>query len=80
MTTTTAALPIGNRLRSVRRQKGMRMLDVAEILDVDETTISRWEIRKGSVPDLYKIQLAALFGCPVGDLFMFTAPDVEDPA
>ncbi len=62
MTTFAAAL------RSVREARGWSQYRLAKHLDVDESTVSRWESgnRTPTLPMLYRI--AEALGCRVADL------------
>ena len=52
---------IGERLRELRKKKGLKQKDLAEILDIDKTKISAYEINKNNPPDDIKVLLAQYF-------------------
>jgi transcriptional regulator with XRE-family HTH domain len=57
---------------TIRRERSARAwtLDVmAELLDVDRSTVNRWETCRVAVPDAAKVRLAGLFGKRIEDLF-----------
>ena len=49
------------RLRTIRKRKGFTQKQLAEMLNVDNTTISSWELGKNDVPSTIIVQLAKLF-------------------
>lgn len=55
-------------LKELRERSGLRQIDVAKILDVDQGAISKWE--NGVNPPLskYRKTLAKLYGCTVDEL------------
>lgn len=54
-------------LRERRVAAGMKQEDVAQTLEVDQTTISRWE--SGGKPlKKYQKRLAELYGCEIEEL------------
>lgn len=71
------ATKVENGIRRARNQKGLTQLQLAELLDVDKSTLSKWE-SGNSVPDIFKARLARIFGVPVHHLFFFdTAQEVR---
>lgn len=55
------------KLRSYRLRAGLRQIDVADKLDVDQSAVSHWEA--GTIPcKKYRVKLAALYGVTVEDL------------
>lgn len=55
-------------LKERRVAANMRQEDVAKALDVDQSTVSKWE-KNGSKPLLkYKKKLAILYGCSIDEL------------
>lgn len=69
---------LGERICSLRTQKGMSQGDLAEALDVSRQSISKWETG-ASVPELDKlIKLSQLFGVTLDELVLDKQP-VEAP-
>lgn len=62
------ARALGRRLRDARKQRGLNQADVAYRLRIHVRSIQRWEA--GDIqPSLeYLVDLAKLYGVPVGDL------------
>lgn len=59
---------IGEKLRDIRERKGFTMRQVAEIIDIDYSYISK--IEKGKIPSLDKLnKLCDLYGISVASLF-----------
>ena len=59
---------IGEKLREIREKKGFTMREVAEIIDINYSYISK--IEKGKIPSLEKLnKLCDLYGIPVASLF-----------
>jgi transcriptional regulator with XRE-family HTH domain len=54
-----------NRVRELRKARGLKPHDLAAKLRVDTSTITRWESGRGAIPDHRKIQLANLFDVSV---------------
>ena len=55
-------------LKERRVAANLRQEDVARELEVDQSTVSKWELQ-GNVPLLkYKKKLAALYGCTAEEL------------
>ena len=50
-----------NTIKQLRKEKGLTQVELAEILNIDQTTISKWELNQ-STPDLeYLVQLSDFF-------------------
>ena len=62
-------IKIGERIRGLRRAKGLSIADVAEQSGVAESTIASIEGHVISPPLGYLVSLAKVFDIPVGDLF-----------
>lgn len=59
---------IGEKLREIREKKGFTMRQVAEIIDIDYSYISK--IEKGKIPSLDKLnKLCDLYGITAASLF-----------
>ena len=56
---------IGERLRMLRKKKGLKQKDLAEILNIEKTKISAYEINKNTPPDDVKVVLAKYFNVSV---------------
>ena len=51
---------IGKRLRALRKEKGLKQIDIANVLDVSRTTYTQYETEK-SEPDLATVTKLAEF-------------------
>ncbi len=56
---------LGERLKQLRKEKGLTQRKLAEILNLDDSSISMYERGKTSPPDDIKIKLANFFGVSV---------------
>lgn len=56
-------------LKQLRENAGLRQVDVAKKLDVDQTAVSRWESGDTRPSRKYHKKLAKLYNCTVADLF-----------
>lgn len=56
-------------IRSERNRLGMSQGQLANRLNVDETTLRRWEQGQTSIPSSKAIQMSSLFCCSVDYLF-----------
>ena len=54
-------MEIGKIIRELRKENGWTQKQLAEMLNVDNTTISSWELGKNDVPSAIIVQLAKLF-------------------
>ena len=52
---------IGERLAEIRKDRGMKQRELAEMLNVSETTISGYERTKNSPDDETKVRIARIF-------------------
>ena len=60
-------------LRAIRMRKGYRVIDVAQIIEVNPSAVTRWE-QGDSLPSTIKlIKLADLYGIPVDSLIIRNA-------
>lgn len=62
----------GQRIREARKDR-FSQVQLAEALEVDQTTISAWEMGKRTPPDAMKVRLAELLGEPIEQLFPWGA-------
>ncbi len=53
---------VANRLLHLRKTAGITQDQIAAALDVDRSTVSRWESCEIPIADKHKVALAALFG------------------
>lgn len=67
--------PASNRIYELRTAQGLTGRNLAERLDVDESTVSRWANGIYSIPDHYKQHLAEIFEVPVAYLMRWGASD-----
>jgi transcriptional regulator with XRE-family HTH domain len=59
---------IGEKLKTLREKKGYTMREVAELIEIDHTYISK--IEKGKIPSLEKLKkLCSIYDVPVSYLF-----------
>lgn len=72
------ATRIENGIRRLREQAGLTQTELAAILNIDKSTLSKWE--SGSpVPDIFKVRISRHFAMPVHHIFFFdTATEVGD--
>jgi transcriptional regulator with XRE-family HTH domain len=61
-------MPTPNRLAEIRAAAGMSQAALARELNIDKSTIWRWEQGKRKISDDTKLRLAALFGVSVAHL------------
>lgn len=55
-------------LRELRTNAGLRQVDVAKKLDVDQAAVSKWENGETKPSRKYHKKLAKLYGCTVDEL------------
>lgn len=55
-------------LREYREKAGLRQVDVAKRLNVDQTAISKWESGDNRISRKYHKKLAKLYGVTVNEL------------
>ena len=55
-------------LREYRERAGLRQVDVAKKLNVDQTAISKWESGDNRISRKYHKKLAKLYGVTVDEL------------
>ena len=68
---------LGERIYSLRTQKGMSQGDLAEAMEVSRQSISKWETG-GSVPELDKlIKLSQVFGITLDELVLDKEPEAS---
>ena len=59
---------IGNKIKELRRSKGMSQKDIADKLGVTSQAVSKWE-NDGSLPEMTMLpDIASLFGIQIDDL------------
>ena len=70
-----------NRIRSLRKQKKLSQLELAERLHISQTAVSQWETEKTS-PDFESLlKLGDIFGCSIDYLLGRTdVSQTEKPA
>lgn len=67
----------GNRLKTIRTSRKLTQATVAERMGVSEAQISRWEAGKDNFPSSRVPDLAAAYGCAMGDIFDEPKPKPE---
>ena len=61
-------MAVPNRLREHREARGLTRRQLANRLDVTESTIERWETSKSRIPDERKLELAKLLDVTPSEL------------
>ena len=56
------------RLREYRERAGLRQVDVAKKMDVDQAAVSKWESGENRISRKYHKKLAKLYGVTVDEL------------
>lgn len=56
------------RLREYRERAGLRQIDVAKKMNVDQAAVSKWENGENRISRKYHKRLARLYGVTVDDL------------
>lgn len=57
-------------LKERREAAKLRQIDVAELLEVDQAAVSRWESGETKPVRKYQVKLAELYKCEVTELFV----------
>ena len=70
-------LKIGNRIRTIRKQKGITGEDLANRLSVTKSTISGWENNRYQPSIDVLIELSIIFNCTVDSLLDINTDDSE---
>lgn len=55
-------------LRALREERGLRQEDVAQRLEVDQSTVSLWEARNTVPLEKYRRKIAALYNVTIDEL------------
>lgn len=58
-------MSFGRRLKEVRLEKGLKQAEVAEILGIDDTTISKYENNKSQPDNEILKKLSGLYNCSI---------------
>ncbi len=56
---------IGNRVKITRVSKGLSQLELANLLNCDRTTISRYETGKQEIPASILFEIGRILGCSI---------------
>lgn len=68
---------IGERIRQIRKDSGLSQGELAELIDVEQKHVSRWELG-GRVPDVYTlVGLSEALGIPLSELVEELNPGVD---
>jgi transcriptional regulator with XRE-family HTH domain len=62
---------IPNHIQLIRNSKYLSQQDIADMLLVSKSIVSRWENGVRGVSDRHKIELCRLFGCNITELFIW---------
>ena len=62
---------IENNIRRLRKLHQATLSDLARVLDVSESAVSKWETGARECPDEFKVRIARHFGWPVHAVFLF---------
>ena len=74
------ALKMGRAIAARRQQKKLTQAELAEIIEVEQETISRFE-RGATLPPLGRLaEIADALSCPLEDLLRNGSPRLEDRA
>ena len=74
------ALQMGRAIAVRRQQRGFTQAELAEIIEVEQETISRFE-RGATLPPLGRLaDIADALSCPLEDLLRSGSPRLEDTA
>ena len=65
-----------NRLEEMRRERGLRQEELADLLEVSRQTISSLENGRYNPSIILAIKIARVFGVPVEDIFIYEEEDV----
>lgn len=64
-------------LRQLRKIANLKQEDIAKDLNVDRTTVSKWETGEAMPPADKLIKMSKLFGCTVDELLGITGDSVS---
>ena len=68
------------KLREYRERVGLRQIDVAKKLNVDQAAVSKWESGENRISRKYHKKLAKLYGVTVDELFAKEGGRVNAPS
>lgn len=72
------AIVIGRFIFELRKERGLKQKELAEILSVSDKAVSRWEIGKG-IPDVTSLEgLSEYFGVTINELLVGKRVEQED--
>ncbi|MDR2166724.1 MAG: helix-turn-helix domain-containing protein [Clostridiales bacterium] len=69
-----------NRLAELRKAKGMRQAELAQIMEVSQATLSNWERGVHDLDNESLLKLARIFGCTTDYLLGYSANVEGDDA
>lgn len=66
-----------NAIRHYRKNSNMTQKELAEVLGVDKSTVTKWEVGSSLPRTQLLTKIASLFGCTIDELLKDPAPDAE---
>lgn len=74
-------MPIGDKIRTLRKAKGLNQTELGDRLGVKTNAVSKWECGRVEDIPMSKVKaMAALFGVPISYLIDDDIPDAEPSA
>lgn len=71
-------MQIGNRIKQLRKEKGMTQERLAELLGISFQAVSKWE-NNIALPDITLVpRLARIFGVSTDELFAYNLQEIEN--
>lgn len=67
-------MPMANRIRELRKARGLTQVELASALGVNEITVIRWERGHTEIPNEARERLACFFTIAINDLIPDLVP------